>query len=237
MHGAIRVVCGTIAEYNAMTFQRALLISISIHVLAYGGALSFAQYGHMLGNSNVISIVLVGSGSNVEKGPRQTTASAPKETRDVQLPARKAEASREDDRDGIRVIAASVKESAADSEIEPRSTDGSTGHSATRQEAHAEAGSQFGVLSPDQWQLIQAALERAKTYPRQARERGIEGIVHIRFKILPSGAVESVELVKSSGYEILDSASVRTIYHAGPLPYVKGWIEVPIAYHIILPVP
>jgi TonB family protein len=216
-----------------MTFQRSLIISMTLHVLACGGALAFAQHGHVLGSSNVISIVLVGSGSNVEKSLRQTTASAPKETMDVRLPTRKADASREDDRDGTRVIPASVKGSAADSEIETRDTDGSTGHSATLQEAHAEAGSQFGVLSPDQWQLIQAALERAKTYPRQARERGIEGIVHIRFKILPSGAVERVELVKSSGYEILDSASVRTIYQAGPLPYVKGWVEVPIAYHII----
>jgi TonB family protein len=220
-----------------MTFQRSLFISISIHVLACGGALAFAQYGHILGNSNVISIVLVGSGSDSEKSLRQTAASTPKETKDDRLSTQKTEAPPEDDIDRIRVIPASVNVSVTDGEIETRSTDVSAGHSATWQEANPDAGSQFGILKPDQWQLIQAALERAKTYPSLARKRGIEGIAHLRFKILPSGAVERVELVKSSGYEILDAASVRTIYQAGPLPYVKGWIEVPIAYHIILPVP
>jgi protein TonB len=95
-----------------------------------------------------------------------------------------------------------------------------------------EVGSRAGMLTPNQWQLIQSALERAKNYPRMARERGIEGVVHIRFRILPSGDVECVEILKSSGHAILDSASVETVYQSRPLPYVTGWVEVPIAYEI-----
>lgn len=63
-----------------------------------------------------------------------------------------------------------------------------------------------------------------------ARERGIQGVVRVRFKLRPSGDVETVEIVKSSGYDILDAATIRTVYRAGPMPYVNGWVEVPMAY-------
>jgi TonB family protein len=54
-------------------------------------------------------------------------------------------------------------------------------------------------------------------------------VVHIRFKLRQSGDVDTIEIVKSSGHDILDSASIRTVY-AAPMPYVNGWIEVPISY-------
>jgi protein TonB len=87
-----------------------------------------------------------------------------------------------------------------------------------------------GFIAPQQWTAIQTAIERTKNYPRLARERGIEGEVRLRFRLDSSGSVEAVEVVKSSGYEILDSASIRAVYSAAPMPSVQGWIEVPIAY-------
>jgi len=87
-----------------------------------------------------------------------------------------------------------------------------------------------GFIAPEQWQLIQTAIEKVKTYPRMARERGIEGVVRVRFRLDPSGSIERVEVTKSSGHTILDAASVNTVYRAGPLPYVNGWVDVPIAY-------
>ena len=78
--------------------------------------------------------------------------------------------------------------------------------------------------------MISSAIERSKSYPRMARERGIQGVVRLRFTVRPQGYVDRVEIVKSSGSEVLDSASVRTVYRAGPMPYVSGWVEVPIAY-------
>ena len=75
-----------------------------------------------------------------------------------------------------------------------------------------------------------SSIERVKSYPRLARERGIEGVVRLRFRVRPQGGVERVEIVRSSGSEILDTASVSTLYRAGPMPYVNGWVEVPIAY-------
>ena len=89
---------------------------------------------------------------------------------------------------------------------------------------------QFGLVPTEQWAVIVSSIERVKSYPRFARERGIQGVVHLRFRVRPQGEVDRVEIVRSSGYEILDTASVRTVYRAAPMPYVSGWIEVPISY-------
>jgi TonB family protein len=88
----------------------------------------------------------------------------------------------------------------------------------------------FGIIAPEQWSSIVSAIERTKNYPRLARERGIEGVVRLRFRINPEGAIEKIEIVESSGSEILDNASVRAVYRAAPLPVVSGWIEMPIKY-------
>ncbi len=81
-----------------------------------------------------------------------------------------------------------------------------------------------------EWALIAASIERTKNYPRLARERGIEGMVRLRFRLTSSGAVEKLEIVQSSGSEILDSASIGAVYRAAPLPYVSGWVEMPMKY-------
>jgi protein TonB len=86
------------------------------------------------------------------------------------------------------------------------------------------------AFSSGQWKLLQEAIEKAKTYPRLARERGVEGVVLIRFKVAPSGDIEKVAVVKSSGSDILDQASVRTVQRAAPMPYLNGWVEVPMSY-------
>lgn len=87
-----------------------------------------------------------------------------------------------------------------------------------------------GTTLSERWAAIAAALERSKNYPRLARERGIEGVVRLRFKVNMSGAVEKVEIVESSGSELLDSASIRAVNRAAPMPYVNGWVEMPMKY-------
>jgi TonB family protein len=44
--------------------------------------------------------------------------------------------------------------------------------------------------------------------------------------------VDQVEISKSSGYAVLDTASVKTVYRASPMPYVSGWVTVPITYMV-----
>ena len=110
--------------------------------------------------------------------------------------------------------------------------EGTDVHGQTIASAGADEGedARTGFIAPQQWTVIQAAIERTKNYPRLARERGIEGEVRLRFRLNSAGSVETVEVVKSSGYEILDTASIRAVYRAAPMPSVQGWIEVPIAY-------
>ncbi len=81
--------------------------------------------------------------------------------------------------------------------------------------------------------LIIRKIEAAKRYPRMARKMGIEGTAVVRFKLRSEGQVEAVEIMESSGSEILDKASIETVRDAAPLPYKDGWLKVGIAFKII----
>ncbi len=211
-----------------MTFQRSLIVSLGIHILFFGSALAFAHYGHLLGKSAVIAVTLVGS-DQITGGKTQNTSLSRNMQPGIPRPAlRDAGLSQKADINELQPALTATKASSHGT----LQNDGTSEPKMIRQDTGGEPGSRPGILTPDQWQLIQAALERVKTYPRIARERGIEGVVHVRFKILPSGNADSVEILKSSGSKILDSASINTVYRSGPLPHVNGWIAVPIAYSI-----
>jgi len=75
-------------------------------------------------------------------------------------------------------------------------------------------------------------IEAAKRYPGMARKMGIEGVAVVRFKMKSEGQVQAVELVDSSGSEILDKASLETVRAAAPFPYKKGWLRVEIVFKI-----
>ena len=80
---------------------------------------------------------------------------------------------------------------------------------------------------------IMRRIEAAKRYPKAARRMGIEGKTAVRFKLKPNGKVESVEIVESSGADILDQASLETVQRAVPLPYKEGWLKVVIVFKIL----
>ncbi|MDO9211052.1 MAG: energy transducer TonB [Deltaproteobacteria bacterium] len=76
-------------------------------------------------------------------------------------------------------------------------------------------------------------IEGAKRYPKLARKMGVEGKATVRFKLKPNGKVESVELLESSGSDLLDKASLETVQQAAPLPYKEGWLKVGIVFKIL----
>jgi TonB family protein len=210
-------------KYCAMTFRRAIVLSITVHVALFGGALAFAHYGGPFFSSglDVITVSLVGperGGRLVRKTARRSEPAMP-----PQEPA--------------------VVEDRAVLQGEPPSAAAPAGDGLPDAPEAAQEGTRgtpgkgsapFGY-SPAEWDLLQTVLEKAKTYPRFARERGIEGTVLVRFKVQPTGAIERVDIVRSSGTKILDDASVKTIYRAAPVPYVEGWVEVPMVYQLIRP--
>jgi len=93
-------------------------------------------------------------------------------------------------------------------------------------------GSVRSGLSPAMIDLIGNAIERAKSYPMLARRRGIEGTVHVSFRINESGKPDDIKIQKNSGHSILDSATLKVVQKAGPYPYVENRIEVPVAYRL-----
>jgi protein TonB len=75
-------------------------------------------------------------------------------------------------------------------------------------------------------------------YPPLARERGNEGTVVLRVRVLPDGTAGEVTVTRSSGHEILDAAALRAVKawlfapatrNGIPVP---AWIAVPIRFSL-----
>jgi TonB family protein len=218
-----------------MTFQRSLYISICIHVLVFGSAIAFAQFarGALWGDRDAVLVSLVGPGPGATGRTLQRAGHRERQSNDRPVVANKTTAP------AIQPEMQAHKPSAQEgasipANMESGRSDLDDAGAPLGQEGTGTTGSgpgtQFGLISAEQWAVIESAIERSKSYPRVARERGIQGVVHVRFKLRPSGDVEAVEIVKSSGYDVLDTASIRTVYRAAPMPYVNGWVEVPMAY-------
>ena len=226
-----------------MTFQRSLYISFFIHILVFGSAFAFAQFarGALSGHRDVTVVSLVDPGGGTQGRVSQSRASQSKEHREV-LPDRRSEAKPDTTtsqaQPEVPAEREAQQEEASLQGVQEKIKVGAGGDGDVGT-LHGQVGeglggsgpdTQFGLVPAEQWAVIVSSIERVKSYPRFARERGIQGVVHLRFRVRPQGEVERVEIVKSSGYEILDTASVRTVFRAAPMPYVSGWIEVPISY-------
>jgi TonB family protein len=204
-----------------MTLRSSLSVSIFCHILFFGCALALARFAGeaFLPRLDVVQVALITPWSSVKiRGTDQ------KRKRDLTV------------RDNIVV---EERQPALPSETRseqpfPRQQGGAGEDADTDQSPHGPdagrlGGSQSGLVSTEYLGLMEA-IERVKKYPRLARERGMEGVVRLRFTLNRSGGVDAVELVKSSGYEILDSASISAVYRAAPMPYVNGWVEMPMRY-------
>lgn len=87
----------------------------------------------------------------------------------------------------------------------------------------ARPSPQAGNPAPSQakasWQSrLLAHLNRYKRYPEDARRRGQQGVVKLRFVVDARGQVQSFELAERSGNPSLDRATLQMIRRAQPLP-------------------
>jgi protein TonB len=78
----------------------------------------------------------------------------------------------------------------------------------------------------------------APDYPAMAVRQGWQGTVLLRVRVLQTGAVESVEVVKSSGKKVLDEAAIHTVERwvfapstRGSTP-IDGFATVPIEFKL-----
>jgi TonB family protein len=216
-----------------MTFKSSLYISIAMHIVIFGSAIAFAQYAGAIFTPfpHVFPVSLVGLGGGGGHGRdgqvREGSRSKDTVPQPAELPAEPRKAERPEDRDDLHAAAAAVE---AGRQV---SSNGGSSAGDGRPTSLASAGASgpgTGSIVSSQWAVISEAIERTKNYPRSARERGVEGVVRLRFRMNASGSVDKIEIVESSGSDVLDNASVRAVYRAAPLPYVQGWVEVPISY-------
>ncbi len=70
--------------------------------------------------------------------------------------------------------------------------------------------------------LVRKIVEKHKFYPEMAREEGIEGSVFLEFRILKNGKLSFVKILKSSSYDLLDSAAVYSVKAASPFPSIPN---------------
>ncbi len=59
-------------------------------------------------------------------------------------------------------------------------------------------------------------------YPRRARQANIEGMVKVRVRVAPNGAISGFEIVERSGNDYLDAEALDLIARVDPLPAVPG---------------
>ncbi len=72
-------------------------------------------------------------------------------------------------------------------------------------------------------------------YPIVARRMGWEGTVVIAFTLSKRGDLLGVEIIKSSGYSLLDEYTVsviKEVYKRFPLPERDVRIKIPVSYHL-----
>lgn len=82
-----------------------------------------------------------------------------------------------------------------------------------------QAGNPAPSKAKASWQSrLLAHLNRHKRYPEDARRRGQEGVVKLRFVVDGRGNVLSFELAGKSGSASLDRATLQMIRRAQPLP-------------------
>ena len=75
---------------------------------------------------------------------------------------------------------------------------------------------------------------RHLVYPAVAKRNGWSGRVTVSFIIRENGLVEKARVIKSSGYDILDSNAIKTIMDVQPCPKPPGKAELvlPIVYKL-----
>ena len=75
---------------------------------------------------------------------------------------------------------------------------------------------------------IKQKIQEMRRYPIWAVRNRVEGNVCLRFYIRSNGSINGVEIIKSSGSNILDNEAVSTIRRAAPFQAIPGDVNLAI---------
>ena len=97
----------------------------------------------------------------------------------------------------------------------------------------AHGAGRMGYLKAN-FSYIRDMITRKIIYPETAREMGWQGKVKVSFVISSDGFVKDVQILQSSGIEILDKNAVETVKKASPFPRppVAAQLIIPISYRL-----
>lgn len=100
-------------------------------------------------------------------------------------------------------------------------------------------GSGSGSALQGYLHTIRQLLEKQKDYPRMARRRNMQGVVEVMFTIAAGGQIESAQISRSSGHDLLDEGARNTIKRVGRFPPFpaelnrqKLTIKIPLAFRL-----
>lgn len=77
----------------------------------------------------------------------------------------------------------------------------------------------------DYFSLISAHLNRRKVYPTEAKKARQQGIVTVRFTVDRNGNVSGTSIKRSSGFAILDDATLDLLRRVAPLPRMPATMQ------------
>jgi len=81
---------------------------------------------------------------------------------------------------------------------------------------------EFKFMSYNRW--LKYRVESVLRYPELAAISRLQGTLYIQFDIMKDGSLGDLELIKSSGYKILDDEALRSIRATAPFqPLPEGW--------------
>ncbi len=86
----------------------------------------------------------------------------------------------------------------------------------------------------EQFQYIAKIIQKNTKYPVLAEEMGITGTVFMNFVVNMDGAVSEIDIIKSSGFEILDRDAEKTIIRSAPFPRppIRVKLQFPLQYSV-----
>ena len=109
----------------------------------------------------------------------------------------------------------------------------------TRKAPVRENIDELNKITRDYQAALQSGIEANKHYPRRARRSRQQGRCIVAFTVLQNGQIKDIRIVKSSGSNALDQASlaaVRSIDGQYPIPSKLGrsrWVfSVPVQYQL-----
>ncbi len=81
---------------------------------------------------------------------------------------------------------------------------------------------EFKFMSYNRW--LKVKVESVLKYPELAAQSGVQGTLYIKFDIMKDGSLGGLELLKTSGYRILDDEALRAIRASAPFqPLPDDW--------------